>query len=192
MHPLVVIGASAGGLRALTAVLAALPTQFHAPVVVAQHHQPQRASLLGTILAPKVKLRVVEVSPGSVLESGTIHVAPSGHDVSVASDGRLSLGTCTGLPIGCPSIDRLFTSAAAARGTAVIAVVLSGTGRDGAQGVVAVGRTGGTVIIERDQTALFEEMPQAAAGTGTADAVLPVHEIGPALVELSRPGRGAA
>ena len=187
----VVLGASAGGLDALTAVLPFLPSGLGVPVVVVQHLQRDHASRLGDILARHVSLPVETVSDGGVLEPGAVHVIPAGHDLSVAAGGSLTVAPCTDVPFACPSIDRVFSSAAAVFGAAVVAVVLTGTGRDGEKGVMAVKEAGGTVIVEDDRTAAFRGMPRAAIETGVVDMVLPAAEIGPALLELVRTGSAA-
>ena len=183
-RPIVAMGASAGGLHALDEVLAHLPADLPAAVLVCEHVDRHHVSHLGTILARRSSLDVREATAGEHPRVGTVRVAPSGHDLTVTPGGGLAVTPCDDQQLTCPSVDRLFTSVAAARGPRAVAVVLSGTGTDGAKGVVSVKDAGGVVVVEDDSTAAFGGMPDAARRTGCADLVLPLAEIGPALTRL--------
>ena len=180
----VLVGASSGGLQSLRAVLAPLPADFSVPIVVAQHMERHRTSRLPTLLARHVRVRVVEAVDGAQLHLGTVHVVPPGLDLSVGRDGRVVLVPCRDLPPVCPSIDRMFSSVASG-GVHVVAVVLTGTGRDGALGVEAVRRAGGTVLVEDARTATFDGMPLASRDTGMVDAVLSTSEIASTLTRMA-------
>jgi two-component system, chemotaxis family, CheB/CheR fusion protein len=179
---LVVTGSSAGGIEALSVVLGALPADFRAPVVVAQHLDPAVPSSLAAILAKQTKLRVVAVEDTAPLQPATVYVVPSDRQVEI-TDGsvRVSADGLKKRPM--PSVDLLFASAAAAFGERLIAVVLTGLGSDGSNGARAVKRSGGTVIIEDPQTASFPSMP-ASLEPGMVDVIAPLEEIGPELVRL--------
>lgn len=183
---LVVVGSSAGGIEALSRVLSALPEDFPAPVVIAQHMHPERESHLEEILSSHSKVPVRTVTGQAPLESGVAFVVPAdrhvevtGTEIRLHEDGR-------GRPK--PSIDLLMTSASEAYGESLIAVVLSGTGSDGTEGARAVKQAGGTVIVQDPETAEFPGMPRSIA-PNTVDIVSDVDEIGPLLSELlSRTG----
>jgi two-component system CheB/CheR fusion protein len=154
---LIVTGSSAGGIQALSVLLAGLPADFPAAIVLAQHLDPRVHSNLASILAKHTPLPVVAVSDWVPLTAGTVFVVPADRHVEITGasvhvyDGELSRPK--------PSIDLLFASAAEAFGERLIAVVLTGMGSDGRTGARAVKAAGGTVIIEDPLTASFPSMP---------------------------------
>jgi two-component system chemotaxis response regulator CheB len=182
---MVVMAASAGGLSALGVVLAALPADFPVPIAVVQHLDPDRHSLLADILGRRTPLVVKEAAADDVFTKGVVYVAPPGHHLLVAA-GRVAALTLTArVHYVRPSADRLFESAATCCGPA-IAVVLTGTGTDGAAGVTAIKAAGGVTIVQNLATSAFAGMPQAAMDTGAVDFVLPLDDIAPRLIELTR------
>ena len=122
-------------------------------------------------------LRVSTVVEGTALEPATIYVAPPGLHLLVNPDGTLSLSKAELVHFVRPSADLLFESAAASFTDRVIAVVLTGTGEDGANGVRAVKTMGGTVLAQDEATSAYFGMPRAAIETGCVDFVLPLDEI---------------
>jgi two-component system chemotaxis response regulator CheB len=181
---LVAIAASAGGLNAITEVLGALPADFRAAIVVVQHLDPRHRSLMADILGRRTRVRVKEAAEGDRLEPGTAYIAPPNHHLLVNAGGKLSLSQTELVHFVRPSADLLFESAAASYRERTIAVVLSGTGSDGAMGVRAIKKTGGTVIVQEPASAEFRGMPQAAEQTLQADFILPLGEIAEAIVTL--------
>lgn len=184
----VALAASAGGLAAMSEILAHLPAGFPAPILVLQHQDPQHRSWLTEILARLTRLRVTQVCGGERLAVGTVFLAPPGHHLLVAADGTLSLSDTARVRFVRPSADVLFTSLAESWDGGAIAVVLSGTGKDGADGVRAIKSRGGTVIVQDEASADFFGMPSAAIQTGMADQILPLGAIAAALVELTAGG----
>jgi two-component system chemotaxis response regulator CheB len=180
----VVIAASAGGLKAIAEVLSGLPAGFPAAVVVVQHLDPSHQSLMAEILTRKTGLGVKQARTGDALVPGSVFVAPPDRHLLVSADGTLLLSESKLVHFVRPSADLLFDSAASSFGGRCIAVVLTGTGVDGSEGVRAVKKAGGTVIAQDEVTAEFFGMPGAAIATGCADETLPLHEIAPALVRL--------
>ncbi len=180
----VAMASSAGGLGALTQVLAALPGDFPAAVLVVQHLDPRHRSLMAEILNRRTPLPVKEAQEGDRLQPGRVYMAPPNRHLLVKPDGLLTLTESELVNFVRPSADLLFESAAAAFGPRLIAVVLTGTGRDGSLGVGAVKRMGGAVIAQDKATAQFFGMPGAAITAGAVDQVLALDEIGPALVTL--------
>jgi two-component system CheB/CheR fusion protein len=178
---LVVIGASAGGVEALSALVATLPTPFPAPIVIAQHLDPNRPSHLEDVLARRSTLPVETARDKQALEPGHIFLSPPNQQVEI-TDARLVLRTKTSERFK-PSIDALFQSAAETYGERTIAVILTGTSSDGAAGARHVKAVGGTVIIQDPATALYPEMPLSLAPT-TVDIVAPLERIGPLLAEV--------
>lgn len=186
----VALAASAGGLAALSSVLSALPRDFAAPLLVVLHVDPRHRSWLAEILERHVALGVGQVRGGERLEAGRIYVAPPNHHVLVGEDGLLGLSDVGRVQHVRPSADVLFASLAEAWGPGAIAVVLSGTGRDGADGVLAIKRHGGTVIVQSEASAEFPGMPDAAIRTGAVDRVLPLDGIAPLLISITQGGSG--
>jgi two-component system chemotaxis response regulator CheB len=185
----VALAASAGGLAALTKVLSELPADFPTPVVVVQHLDPRHRSLIASILGRHCPLWVKEARHGDRLAPGTVYIAPPDHHLLVNADGTLALTRSEPVHYVRPSADLLFESAAAAFAERAVAVVLSGTGSDGGAGVRAVKRAGGTVIAQDKATAEFFGMPATAIETGSVDLILPLGEVAPALVALTKRAR---
>ena len=177
------VASSAGGLTALAAVLGGLPADFSAPIVCVQHLDPRHASLLAEILARRTQLAVREAADGDVLRPGSVYIAPPDHHLLV-NRGTLSLTQTELVHFLRPSADLMFESLAAAYGSGVIGVVLTGSGSDGSAGLRAVKDRGGTTIAQDEATSEFFAMPQAAIRTGCVDFVLRLEEIAPALVTL--------
>lgn len=185
---IVACAASAGGLRALSRLLEQLPPQFPAPVVVVQHLDPRHRSLMADILSGRTTLEVEQASEGAALQAGHVYIAPPNRHLLVDPDRTLALSQSELVHFLRPSADLLFESVAAVFRERAIAVVLSGTGRDGAMGVTAIKKVGGTVIVQDPATAEFPGMPEEAIRTGNVDFVLPLDEVGPALVTLVMKG----
>jgi two-component system, chemotaxis family, CheB/CheR fusion protein len=179
---LVVIGASAGGVEALSTLVSTLPAGFPAPIVIAQHLDPSRTSHLEEILARRTNLPVKTVLEKEKLRTAVIYVVPSDRHVDIA-DHTVSVHPQVGHVRPSPSIDRLMGTAAEAYGEQLIAVVLTGLGSDGADGARRVKGMGGTVVIQNPQTATHPEMPLSLAPT-TVDIVAELEAIGPLLHEL--------
>jgi two-component system, chemotaxis family, CheB/CheR fusion protein len=178
---LVVVGSSAGGIEAVSTLLAGIKPGFPAPIVIAQHLDPSRQSHLAEILARRSVLPVRTIEDREQLIPGTVYVVPSNHLVEI-SDGHIEL-KLDGSARMKPSVDLLLTSAAEAFGDRLIAVILSGTGSDGAAGARAVKKAGGTVIIQDPDTAAYPGMPLSLAPT-TVDIVATLDKMGAILTDL--------
>lgn len=179
----VAIGTSAGGLAALRAVLAAIPPEFPAAIVIVQHLAASRPSLLSAILAAHARVIVVQAVNGDTLVSGRAYVAPPGCHMRI-DHRRIVLADGEKVAHSRPSIDVLFDSVARSWGERAIGVVLTGMGRDGAAGLAAIRARGGTTIVQDPQDAAFAPMPAAAAAY-KGHIVLPLAQIGDALVDLT-------
>ena len=178
---LVVVGASAGGIEALSVVVSELPTTFAAPIVVAQHLHPDHPSALVEIIARRTDLRVLEIRDAMPLEPGTVYIVPPDRHVAV-TDHEIRLDADGGTRPK-PSVDRLLETASGVFKERLIAVILSGTGSDGAAGAQYVAAAGGTVIAQDPETASFPSMPRSLSPQ-TVDAVTRVEAIGPLLERL--------
>jgi two-component system chemotaxis response regulator CheB len=162
---IVALAASAGGLNALTQVLQALPADFAAGIVVVQHLDPRHRSLMAEILGRRTGLKVKEAAQGSRVAAGTVMIAPPNNHLLVNQDGSLTLTQTELVHFLRPSADLLFESTAAAYRERAIAVILSGSGHDGAMGVKAIKKMGGTVIVQDQESSEFGGMPAAAQQT---------------------------
>jgi two-component system chemotaxis response regulator CheB len=180
----IALAASAGGLAALSHILAALPADFPAAMVIVQHLDPRHRSLMADILSRRTRLQVKQAEEGDRLYPATVYIAPPNRHLLVNPDGSLSLTQSELVHFVRPSADLLFESVAASYKDRAIAVVLTGTGSDGAMGVRAIKKMGGTVIAQDEQTSEFFGMPSAAIQSGSVDFILPLDEIAAALVTL--------
>jgi two-component system chemotaxis response regulator CheB len=183
------IGASAGGLPALQTVLAALPGDFRGAVLVVLHLHPAMPSRLAALMSRHCALPVRSAEEGVVVAPGTVHVAVP--DLHLMLEGRrIRLVPSEPVHHVRPSIDLLFASLARSCGADATVVVLTGTGLDGAAGVVAVKAAGGTTIVQDPAAAAFTGMPAAALATGCIDHVVPLTDVAPLLVRLAGTATG--
>lgn len=180
---LVVLVASTGGIPALGKVLQALPANFPIPVALVQHRSAHPSGSLAQALGRQLTLQVKDAMDEELLRAGTVYVAPSDYHLLVKGSAAV-LTHSQKVRYVRPAGDPLFVSAAESLGPAALAVVLTGLGGDGAVGVRAIKEAGGLVIAQDEVTSDQFSMPSTAIGTGDVDFVLPLPEIGPALIRL--------
>jgi two-component system chemotaxis response regulator CheB len=185
---IVALAASAGGLTALSQVLSSMPGNFPASMVVVQHLDPRHRSLMADILSRRSPLHIKQAEENDCLTPATVYIAPPDQHLLVNPDATLSLSHSELVHFLRPSADLLFESVAASFKDRAIAVVLTGTGSDGAMGVNAIKKMGGTVIVQDEKTSEFFGMPGAAIQTGNVDFILPLAEIPSALITLVMKG----
>lgn len=183
----VVIGASAGALEALTAILPSLPEQFPLPLMIVVHMPSDRESILVDLFRARCRIQVREAEDKEPVSGGTAYFAPPDYHLLVEADRRLSLSNDEPVLHSRPSIDVLFESAADAYGPAVIAIVLSGANHDGAAGLRAVTEAGGTAIVQSPKGAFATTMPEAAKAMCPNARVLTPQEIAVYLQKVSSP-----
>ena len=181
---LVVIGASWGGLAALSKLVSGMPGDFNTPVLIVQHRSRHADNLLATLLQDVTKLRVVDIEAKEPLEAGSVYVAPSNYHVLV-EEGHLSLTTDPLVRFSRPSIDVTFASAADAYRSAALGVVLTGANDDGSQGLRRIVDLGGKAIVQDPSTAESKTMPSAAMKAVPEAEVIPLSGISARLVELA-------
>jgi two-component system chemotaxis response regulator CheB len=181
----VVIGASAGGVQALTKVLQGLPKDFPAAVVVVQHRSATAQSLLPTLLGRRTALPVIDAQEGDALKPGTVYIARPDLHLTVTESGHFAYHDGRRIRHVLSSANPLFTSAANAYGPHAVGVVLTGSGHDGTDGVQAIRDQGGIVIAQDQTTSERFEMPRSATATGAVDQILPLDDIAPALIRLA-------
>ena len=180
----VVTGGSAGGVKALTDILAILPPDFALPVLVVQHLHSSDEGSLARHLARATRMRVVEPCDKQHIDRGCVYVAPANYHMLVERRGTIALSVGERVNWSRPSIDVLFESATLAWGESVIAVILSGANADGMEGMRSVRQAGGLTIAQDPATAETPYMPQAAIDGGVVDEVLQPENIGLRLIEL--------
>jgi two-component system CheB/CheR fusion protein len=184
--PVVVgIGASAGGLEALKRLLPGLPADAGAGYVVVQHLDPRHPSLLAELLKPASAMPVLLAEDEMPLAPGRIYIAPPGTDIGLEG-GRFRLLPRTASPGPAPSVDVFLASLARACGERAVAVILSGAGFDGVQGLRAIKSAGGVTMAQAEDSARFDGMPGAAIKDGHVDRVLPPEAIGPEIAAIIR------
>lgn len=188
---IVAIGASAGGLPALIQILAPLPPDFPVPIVMVEHIPADKPSHLAQVLRRHTKLQVLVADTGQVIQPGTVYVAPPDRHLLVQPGGVLALSDQPKIHFVRPSATALFESVAPVSSEHAIAIVLSGMGTDGSDGVRAIKKAGGRVIVQDKETAFAFAMPQAAIQTGCYDFVLPANKIASALLTLTMVPSGA-
>lgn len=180
----VALATSAGGLNALDQLLSALPANFPAAIVVVQHLSRHSPTVLPQLLRRHTALKVKLAQQGDPLTPATVFIAPPNHHLLVNPEGTLQLTQTELVNFTRPAADPLFKSLAVNLGQRTIAVVLTGTGEDGAAGIKAIKSAGGMTIAQDECSAQFKGMPTAAIATGTIDLVLPLDQIAPMLIKL--------
>ena len=180
------VGASWGGLAALTGLIAALPKTFPLPVAVVQHRSRHADNLLAGLLQDMTELRVIDVEDKEPLEPGTIYVAPANYHMMV-EQGHLSLTTDPLVRFSRPSIDVTFISAADAYPGATLGVVLTGANDDGSRGLRHMVDRGGKAIIQDPATAESPTMPLAATLAVPEAEVLPLSAIPGRMLAMATP-----
>jgi two-component system CheB/CheR fusion protein len=178
------IGSSAGGLEALRELVQSLPDDLNATYIVAQHMSPDHKSMLTELIGRETGLPVVHASAGLELRRNTVHVTPPNTDVLLEGAKLVLKASKTAGIAPKPSIDRLLKSLAAEAGSRAVAVILSGTGSDGAYGIQAVREAGGITIAQDEKSAKYDGMPVAAVETGCVDLVLSPFHIGTHLAKI--------
>jgi two-component system chemotaxis response regulator CheB len=182
---IIVVGASAGGLRALEVVLGALPTGFPVPIVAVQHRARESTDVFAEVLSRGTPLPVREVEDEDPLRAPGVYVAPPDYHVLV-EPGRLALSVDDPVSFSRPSIDVLFESAADAYGAGVLAVLLTGANADGANGMARVKAVGGIAIVQDPHTAESPEMPSAAIALAAVDRVVPLNDTAGEIIRIVR------
>jgi two-component system chemotaxis response regulator CheB len=188
---LVVIGASTGGPPALATILADLPPDLPVPVLVVQHMADGFVEGLASWLDGITALRVTMAEDGLRLRPGTVYVAPAGSNALLCRGMRVELAPPPAGQFHVPGVDATFTSAATAYGVQAIGVLLTGMGRDGAQGLRAMHERGALTIGQDEPTSVVWGMPAAAQALGAVELELPLPSIGQAIVRVLRE-RGVA
>jgi two-component system, chemotaxis family, protein-glutamate methylesterase/glutaminase len=180
---IIVVGASAGGIEPLIALIARLPAHLEAAVFVVVHTPPDAESRLPLLLARAGELPAAHAEDGEAIVPGRIYVAPTDRHLGVRR-GTVEVSRGPRENHSRPAIDPLFRSAARSFGSRTVGVILSGALYDGAAGLLAIKQRGGLAIVQDTSEAMFPSMPQQALALVDADLVLPAAQIGDALATL--------
>jgi chemotaxis methyl-accepting protein methylase len=186
--PVVGVGASAGGIEALKALFSRIPARPNLAMVVLQHRSAEQPDRLASLLAQWTVMPVCEATAGRVIERDRIYVAPPARVLSVERGAFQSEAMEARGRAGSQSIDAFFESLAVDLGPRAIAVVLSGTGADGAAGAIRVKQAGGMVLVQDPKTAVHDGMPRAVIAASAADHVLPLGILAQELAASASPG----
>ena len=174
-RPILGMAASTGGPHTLAQVIGGL-TAIDVPVLVVQHIHPDFVDGFVDWVARTTGARVVIAADGAVPEAGVFHIAPAGVHLKVTPSGRLALDEAP-LTLHRPSANELFGSMARSLGPAAIGVLLTGMGDDGAAGLLAIHRAGGTTIVQDGASSAIDGMPRAARELGAAGLVAALPDI---------------
>lgn len=181
--PLVVVGASLGGLEALRILLGALPANFPAAIVVVQHRVMEESGELATLLGVRGSLSVGFPLDKESIQAGRVYIAPPNYHL-LLEDDHFAYSLDAPENHARPAIDVLFESAAEARGAHVTGIVLTGTGCDGARGLAAIHRRGGLALVQSPEEAIAPEMPLAALAAVPDARQLTLREMGAWLARI--------
>lgn len=180
----VVIGVSTGGVSALKYLLGALPAGFPTPMLIVTHITPDSDDGLAVLLDTLCAIRVKEGDEQETPAPGAAYLAPANYHLLVEREGVLTLSIDPPVNFARPSVDVLFESAAEACGSALIGVILTGAGCDGAKGLLKIKNRGGVTIVQDPTDAEMDSMPRSALRLLQADHVVPLTKIPALLMRL--------
>lgn len=181
---LVVMGASAGALDALSSVLTRLPQGYPLPIMVVVHLPADKKSILAELIKSKCQVDVREAEDKEPIQASTVYLAPPDYHLLVEPNNRLSLSSEEPVHYSRPAIDVLFETAADAFGPKVTGIVLTGSNSDGAKGLKAIVDAGGTGLVQLPEQALAPVMPRAALEACPSAAALSLEEIAAYLLNI--------
>ena len=182
----VVIGASAGGVHALLALLSGLPTNFFLPIIAVLHLPKGRSSRLAEMFQQRLAMSVREAADKQAIAPSTLYFAGSGYHLSIEVDRTFSLSCEDPVNYSRPSIDVLMESAADAYGARLAGVLLTGANVDGAAGLARIKQRGGMTVVQDPAEAQVATMPEAAIRKMKPNLILTLDGIRQLLVELDQ------
>jgi two-component system chemotaxis response regulator CheB len=188
----VVIGASAGGVEAITRLVKALPASFVVPIAVVLHLPEGGRSLLPELLRDIALIKVKEAEDKDQLEPGCIYLAPADYHLLIEKEKTISLSTEDPVNFSRPSIDVLFESAAVAFGEKLLGILLTGANSDGALGLRKIKEKGGVIMVQDPGTAVASAMPESGIECASPDYVLQLDEIARFMATLKAGGKNGA
>lgn len=173
----VVVGASAGGVEALSVLLPTLPANCRVSFLIVLHIPRERPSLLPEVFTTHCALPIREAEDKEPVQPGTVYFAPPDYHLLVDRGPTLALSGDEPVHFSRPSIDVLFESAADIYAERLMGLILTGSNHDGADGLAAVGRAGGRTVVQRPDTAAVPILPEAALRQGSVDAVFSLEQL---------------
>lgn len=182
----IVIGVSAGGMKALGIIIPKLPNGFGLPVIIVQHREKDANNFLAEYLNKLSNVQVKEAKLRESINTGTIYFAPGGYHLLIEDDKTFTFSVEPLVNYARPSIDVLFESAAYVYGERLIGVILTGANRDGTQGLKKIKEAGGVTIVQDPETAEYDQMPLAAIQATKVDHILKLNDIAPYLIHLEK------
>jgi two-component system chemotaxis response regulator CheB len=181
---IIIIGSSTGGTRVLGQIFSSLP-QLNATVIIVQHIPPEFDKGLADRLNDRSKMDVALAENGDLLERGKVYLAPARIHLKLIENTRIKLSEGEKVNYCCPSVDVTMCSALENRKGKLIGVVLTGMGKDGADGLTHIKSLNGITMAQDKKTCAVYGMPMEAAKTGNVDFVLTPEQIGEKLIELT-------
>ncbi len=181
----VVIGVSAGGIKALETLLPFLPHEYFMPVIIVKHLNPDSDDFLARYLDDKCRLKVKHAAEKEPIMPGTAYLAPPNYHLRIGSNRTFSLSSDNLVNYARPSIDVLFETAAEVYGSGLIGIILTGASSDGTKGIIKIKKAGGMTIVQDPCTAEAQVMPKSAISGGGIDFILSLEAIGRFLYRLS-------
>jgi len=180
----IVIGCSAGGMRALKEVLSTLRADVGAPIFAVCHTGSEDVTTLCELIGAASVLPVREACERHLAQDNTVYIAPGGYHLLVEHGGRMTLSVDERVAFARPAIDVLFDSAADAYGHELVGIVMTGANHDGAHGLQRIRQRRGVAIVQEPLDAEAPAMPQAALDLAGADHCVPLRGIAPLLNRL--------
>jgi len=173
----IVMGASTGGPKALFNVITNLPEKLGVPILVVQHMPEGFTKAFAERLDKFSKVKVVEAREGMSIEKDVVYIAPGGKHMEISRNKTITLNLEPPMWGVRPAVDKLFISGAKVYGENLLGIILTGMGRDGADGIIEVKKAGGATISEDESTCIIYGMPKAAYDTNMIDEVIPLYDI---------------
>ena len=174
---LVAIGASTGGPQVIAQILARLPEHLGVPLLVVQHIAPGFIAGFARWLDQQTRLTVKLAEAGESVSAGRVYIAPDGFQMGITKVGQIRLTRESAGYDFCPSASYIFESVAEAYSKAAMGIILTGMGRDGAQGLLRLRAVQGVTIAQDEESSVVFGMPGAAISLGAAEHVLPPVQI---------------
>ncbi|QPW56134.1 chemotaxis protein CheB [Clostridium botulinum] len=179
----VVIGASTGGPKDLYKIITELPKRLNIPIFVVQHMPFGFTKAFAERLDLNSKIKVVEATDEEIIQNNVVYIAKGGLHMEVGLDKKIHLISDPPIWGVRPAVDKLFISASKLYGPNILSVVLTGMGKDGAEGTIFIKDNGGITISQDKSTSTIYGMPKAAFETGKVDEVLSIDEIAEAIIK---------
>ncbi|MCF0147944.1 MAG: chemotaxis protein CheB [Clostridium sp.] len=181
---IILIGASTGGPKAIESIITKLTRELNATVLIVQHMPSGFTKSFAERLNKKCYLEVLEAKDGIRIEKNKVYIAPGGYHMTVKETGIIRLNMEEPIWGVRPAVDKLFISASSVYGNRIISVILTGMGKDGAEGTIVVKMNKGITISQDERSSVIYGMPKCAYETGCVDYVLPLQDIASKIKDL--------